>query len=109
MSRRGMVSVKTKQIPRIFQRQKTSKPLSSLTSFNSLEDGISTPEQTENSHSDLFPGSSYDYQHVEEEKVKKGKKSAPYKSTTKEFPEKTWNASCQVIRFVFCFVFNFSC
>ena len=111
MSRNGMLTVgKRKQIPRIFQRQKTTNnPSSWLTSLSSPEDGhgISTREQTESSHYDSLPSSSYQYQHAEVENNKKRKESGTSRSTTKEIPEKTWNAqSCQVICFVlFSFAF----
>lgn len=106
MSRKGTTSVysRSKQIPRIFQRQRTATNARSWLTSLIPEDGISLREQSvDQTHYDLIPGPSYDYYHVQQENEKKDVSS---RSTTmvnnKEFIEKTWNdESCQV--FLFCF------
>ena len=107
MSRKGMFVCKSKQIPRIFQRQRTtSNARSWLTSLTTSEDGISTREQDDHSHYDLLPGSSFEYQYIEDESDKKVKEIMSTTSTiNKEYSEKTWNdENCQVICFVFIYI-----
>lgn len=99
MSRKGTVSIcRSKQIPRIFQRQRTGNNARSWLTSLIPDDGISLREQSD--HYDLLPGSSFDYHRVQHEN---DKKETPSKLIiNKEFIEKTWNdESCQV----FCFVF----